>query len=137
MPLERPLDESTEIIAIERLGGLLRSERRAASFGQTVVASRCQFFTARGKLLRSVMIQRQFVSIFTMSHTEFGREPHHLKRSEFVFQRASGSFQFFHHTGSPGIRMRHTGADPRPHRQRLAGHRLALPPPDINGRRLA
>ena len=45
------------------------------------------------------MIQRQFVSIFTMSHTEFGREQHHLKRSEFVFQRAIGSFHFFHHTG--------------------------------------
>ena len=44
------------------------------------------------------MIQRQFVSIFTMSHTEFGREQHHLKRSEFVFRRAIGSFQFFHHT---------------------------------------
>ena len=44
------------------------------------------------------MIQRQFVSIFTMSDTEFSREQHHLKRSEFVFQKAIGSFQFFHHT---------------------------------------
>jgi len=46
------------------------------------------------------MIQRQFVSIFTMSDTEFGREQHPLKRSGFVFQRAIGSFQFFHHTGA-------------------------------------
>ena len=45
------------------------------------------------------MIQRQFVSIFTLPATEFGREQRHLKRSEFVFQRAIGSFQFFHHTG--------------------------------------
>ena len=30
VPLERPPDESAEIIAIERLGGLLRSYRRAA-----------------------------------------------------------------------------------------------------------
>ena len=46
------------------------------------------------------MIQRQFVSIFTLSDTEFGREQHHLKRSEFVFRRAIGPFQFFHHTGA-------------------------------------
>ena len=46
------------------------------------------------------MILRQFVSIFTLSDTEFGREQHHLKRSKFVFRRASGSLQFFHHTVS-------------------------------------
>ena len=48
------------------------------------------------------MIQRQFVSIFTLSDTEFGREQHHLKRSKFVFRRAIGSFQFFHHTRPEG-----------------------------------
>ena len=46
------------------------------------------------------MIQRQFVSIFTMSDTEFGREQRHLKRPKFVFRRAIGSFHVFHHTGS-------------------------------------
>jgi len=55
------------------------------------------------------MIQRQFVSIFTMSDTEFGREQHHLKRSKFVFRRAIGSFQFFHHTGATACLVRVTG----------------------------
>ena len=55
------------------------------------------------------MIQRQFVSIFTLSDTEFGREPHHLKRSKFVFRRAIGSFQFFHHTDATACLVRVTG----------------------------
>ena len=68
------------------------------------------------------MIQRQFVSIFTLSDTEFGREQHHLTRSEFVFRRAIGSFQFFHHTGSvqSGAESGADGARQAPHDPQLA-----------------
>jgi hypothetical protein len=59
-------------------------------------------FYIRRKLLRAAIIQCQFCSIFTMPGAYLGRDLRHDNRSDCVFQRVIGSFQFFHHTHRDG-----------------------------------